>query len=132
MLQFEGTDPLVIIAPAIDWKLDFVFDKKTVNGNSFLSISGKIQGKGFPAYECFIADRDNNRIFIHTYSCPKKLDLAVELGDPRYDYQAEIKLLIEIDENGLFKKQAHSKDKIYTVDAWNEINWKRKPAPDCE
>ncbi len=131
LLQFAGTDPLVIVAPAIDWKAKFNLSKRNLNGVTYLHIKGQIEGKGFPAYECFIVDRNNNKVFIHTYACPKKLDLAIELRSPLYDYKSEFNFMIEINENGLFKREVIINAKKSDIDSWNETNWTKSPAPDC-
>ncbi|ATL48223.1 hypothetical protein COR50_14205 [Chitinophaga caeni] len=132
--QVEGSDPLVSVAPDIDWKIELKF---TVVTPTLLEVAGNVKGKAFPAYESFIQDEAGMKVFLHTYSAPDRLQLGKELLNPSYDYRRSLSFRFELDAKGNFtgkmwlggEKGAWNET---TISAWNKLNFDKKPAPDLE
>lgn len=150
-LQVEGSDPLVTIAPDIDWKCELQFN---LQSKSNLFIEGFIQGKGFPAYENFIEDEAGKKVFLHTYASPDRLKLSDKLMKFKYDYKAKLYFNFELDSKGNFtgKMWIGSEGKEVTeklitgktlkfkpinwvettIDKWNQANLTKEAAPDLK
>ena len=148
-LQVNGSDPLVSIAPDIDWKSQLQFN---LENPTTLQVNGSIKGKGFPAYENFIEDAAGNKAFLHTFAAPDRLSLGKELLNPFYDYKTDVAFRFELDSKGNFtgKMWVGENGKMYyekqkdgtlkqvfpvkwtetTIDQWNQQNLDKKPAPD--
>lgn len=60
-MEIEGSDPMVMPAPDIAWKL--LVRLTLDHDNKTLNIKGVAYGKEFPAYEAFIEDSHGTRFF---------------------------------------------------------------------
>lgn len=147
-MNIEGSDPMVVPAPDIDWKLlvrlKFDMDKKLLN------IKGVALGKEFPAYEAFIEDSHGTRFFLHTYTPLNELELTGELiwNAPDYFGNIDITIEIDVDENGYYFKNiiksalfTYSQlikedsyiEKVYeniTLEIWNQMHLNKKTSKD--
>lgn len=139
--QMEGSDPLVAFgagAPDIDWKAELRFKLLRSGSTNSLLIIGIINGKAFPAYEAFISDRTGNKVFLHTYPAPDRLQLAAELIPNIYDYSSIFGIKILIDNNGNFMAGSEllvsgsNPVRNISISDWNEENRLKTVAPDCE
>ena len=112
-MEIEGSDPMVMPAPDIDWKLlvrlNLNKEEKTLN------IKGVSYGKEFPAYEAFIEDSRGNRFFVHTYTPLNEFELSGELlwNMPDYFGNIDVTVEVDIDEKGYYFKN-NLKSALYT------------------
>lgn len=147
-MEIQGSDPMVMPAPDIDWKLlvrlTLNRDEKTLN------IKGYAFGKEFPAYEAFVEDSHGTRFFLHTYTPLNEFELSGELLWNLPDYFGNVDITIEIDtdENGYYfknnlksalytysdlLKEDDYNDKIYeniSIDDWNNMHLIKKTSKD--
>lgn len=133
---FEGSDPLIVFpmpAPDIEWYLELGL--YYTKNDSLLNISGKLIGKSFPAYEAYIEDKCENKLFLYTYTAPCESQLAVELMNPFPNYNKGFDISIVIDEDGCFKNDVTIiSDGISTsteLESWNNLNLSKVVAKDC-
>lgn len=147
-MEIEGSDPMVMPAPDIDWKLlvrlTLNRDEKTLN------IKGYAFGKEFPAYEAFIEDYHGTRFFIHTYTPLNEFELSGELlwNLPDYFGNVDITIEVDVDDNGYYFKN-NLKSALYTysellkeddyiekvyenisLDDWNNMHLNKKTSKD--
>ena len=144
-----GSNPLVKLAPDIDWELYIKFIIINQDGIKTLELNCISSGRGFPAYEAFISDSKNNKFFLFTLPAPSRNELAKELTYPMHDLRRENTIRVEIDNDGNFKRNIsvsnsemsktplHGLNKGHqhiftTIPKWNEYNLKKLSAPDCE
>lgn len=112
-MEIEGSDPMVMPAPDIDWKL---LARLTINKEQkTLNIKGVAYGKEFPAYETFIEDSRGVRFYLHTYTPLNEFELTGELlwNMPDYFGNIDITVEVDIDEKGYYFKQ-NLKSALYT------------------
>lgn len=129
-IQFEGSNPLVSIAPDIDWMSSMSLKIINKASKKYLQIYGRTKGKGFPAFEAFITDKNDTNVFIKTISSPPKLHIF-ELLHPVYDVFEQFYLQIELlNDFGLFGENIYSgiKVKQHFTDGSIEHNWQLKKA----
>ena len=76
-----GANPLLPIAPPIEWMGDFTISNHVDEG--YIDLSYQINGKGFPAFETFIEDPNGTRLFIEAYQTLEKGQAIIKLaGSP--------------------------------------------------
>lgn len=144
----EGSNPLVHpIHPSIDW---FTPDLENLLYTNFyfipeessLHIHASIKTRGFPAYELFIEDACQNKVFLHTATSPCESDLAVELLNPGLDYQAFADFKVPVSSSGCFtgniiellvdrELNTESIGSTYSIANWNSDQLTKYPAIDC-
>jgi RHS repeat-associated protein len=133
--SFEGSDPLVDVAPDIEWGTKL----KIVREGDVVQISGNYSGKGFLAYESFIEDQAGKKAFLSTFVAPNRLDLGGELLNPVWDAGSEIMLRFEMNSDDNFSGRmwygTKGDDGIQwteiTIDDWNKSHSSQKASTDC-
>lgn len=133
---FEGADPLIefpLPAPDIEWYLELGLYYKS--NDTTLNISGRLIGKSFPAYEAFIEDNCDNKMFLYTYSSPCESQLAVELLNPIPNYNEGFDISVKIDENGCFQSGItttyNGNTENTNLQSWNQSNLSKAAGKDC-
>ena len=130
--NIEGSDPLVTIAPDIDWTIDVKMSKTS----KYLHLTGSVTGKNFPAYEAFIENANGQRVFITTVMAGEngsRLELGLELLDPSsYDHHEATNMFIGIDKDGNFNGSVYTDGQSFTIDGWNEQNLQKSAAKDFD
>ena len=126
---FEGSNPLFIYGPDIEWFLDLGWYYK--KNNQSINISGRVIGKSYPAYESYIKDNCGNKVFLHTYQAPCESALVGQLMWPLPDYNEPFDLSFTTDTNGCFTGEMKVGTTSTTISAWNSLNLSKSPAKDC-
>ena len=133
--SFKGTDPLVWIAPNIVWKTKLTIYKSS----DVLIVHGRVEGKGFPAYESFIEDANGKKVFLSTYQSPNRGDIGTELLNPALETIIPINLKFNLDDQGNFTGKMtygyrvgnKAEYKETTIDEWNKSHLGTKASTDC-
>lgn len=129
---FEGSDPLVTIAPDIEWYLELAM---YTSKDNYLHIKKIVIGKSFPAYEAFIEDKCGKSIFIHAAESDCESNLASNLMNPIPTYNYNGLLKIKINSDGCFLNDVISIEgnntSNLTVGDYNSIILNKSSAKDC-
>lgn len=111
-LRNFSNNPCFFGSPALDVRTKLWFGYTTLNDKNYLQVRGLTINKKYPAYEAYIEDSDGKKLFLYTFGPGSEEELAEELGVVplnaivyKYDNLQIVDLMIEIDENGIFKNQ---------------------------
>ena len=130
-IRIEASNPLVPGAPDIDWLSCLSFGVNSIEGELWLDISGNTQGKGFPAFELVLYDKNELGVFLQTVPAPSEGQLFWELISNQYDYSFFINLSIRLNEDGSFFGEVSDSSGDVSISEWNSLHLSKSPAGDC-
>lgn len=101
------------------------------NGDTLLSITGKISGDQFPSVESFVRDRKGNAVFLGVAQAngTQQNGLVTNLFGDRKLPMASLNVQIVVNKHGIFSHVLENRNKVSIAD-WNARFTRQSPVTD--
>ncbi len=128
MTYLSGSNPLVKPSQPIVWNASIAIVNNVANG--YIDVGFGVYGKGFPAYEAFIADAAGNKAFLNVFQAPnKKFAIPRLLGSP-LTAGSRTAMRFYTDSRGIFTGKMMYRGKTFSLTQWNSWIQSMKAAVD--